>query len=166
MRIKRSNGWIVLSNLIGYIGVIVGLLACGAVAVLKWLGYIVKVPVIWAEGRPSVAIEWKHFIYAGIAIGAVIVIAVIFRLIGNAVYKRKLQKALEEAREASRQKGILDAYDIDPQTQEKIVETARKVLPIIALVAVTCVVAKSVKRASEKKKMEEMRARRYYYPYY
>ena len=163
MKIKRSNGWIVLSNLIGYIGVIAGLLICGTVAVLKYLGYSISIPVLWAEGHPVVAIEWKHFLYAGIAIGAVIVIAVIFRLIGNAVYKRRVKKAIEQAKKANTSGGILQGYNLDPETQEKLVQTAKKVVPVIALVAVTCVVAKSVKKASDRRRLEEMRAHRYYY---
>ena len=158
MRIKRTNGWIVLSNLIGYIGVIAGLLICGAVAVLKYFGYKISVPVLWAEGRPLVEITWRHFIYAGIAIGAVIVVSVIFRLIGKAVYKRRVKKAIEEARKANSSSGNLQGYSIDPE----MIEAAKKVLPVLAVVAVTCMVAKTVKNASDRRRMEAMCAPRYY----
>jgi hypothetical protein len=108
--------------LIGYIGVIAGLLICGAVAVLKYLGYKISVPVLWAEGHPLVEITWRHFIYAGIAIGAIIVVSVIFRLIGKAVYKRRVKKAIEEARKANSSSGNLQGYSIDPE----MIEAAKK----------------------------------------
>ena len=97
--------------------------------------------------------------------GAVIVVAVIFRLIGNAVYKHKVKKAIELARQqaAENSGGVLQAYGIDAETREKMVQTAKKAMPVIALVTLTVVVAKAVKKASDKKKMEEMRAYRYYY---
>jgi NADH:ubiquinone oxidoreductase subunit 5 (subunit L)/multisubunit Na+/H+ antiporter MnhA subunit len=159
MKIKKSNGWIVLSNLIGYIGVGVGLLICAAVAALKLAGYEVSVPVPWVDGMPKEVIAWRHFLYAGIAIAAVIVVAVIFRLIGNAVYKKKQKKALEEARKAEEAK-----YTLDPETQEMLVATAKKVIPVVAAVAVTVVVVKAVKKSQARRRMEEMRmSPRYYY---
>ena len=162
MKTKKSNFWIVLSNLIGYIGAGVGLLACAAVAGLKLAGYEVKVPVPWASGFPNnrIAIDWKHFLYAGVLIVAVILIAVIFRLIGNAVNKKRMKKALEEARKAN-SGGLL--ADMDPETKEMVVATAKKVVPIVAAVVVTCVVVKAVKKSQARKRMEEMRAPRYYY---
>lgn len=160
MKIKKSNFWIVMSNLIGYIGVGVGLLACAAVAGLKLAGYEVKIPVPWVDGHPKVAIDWKHFLYAGVAILAVILIATIFRLIGNAVYNKRRKKALEEARKAQNG-GLLG--EMDPETREQVVATAKKVVPIVAAVVVTCVVVKAVKKSQAKKRMEEMRMPRYYY---
>ena len=160
MKIKKSNGWIVLSNLIGYIGVGAGLLISAAVAALMLAGYQVSVPVPWVAGMPKEDIEWRHFLYAGVAIAAVIVVAVIFRLIGNAVNKKRQKKALEEARKAEEAKRCT----LDPETQEMLVATAKKVIPVVAAVAVTVVVVKAVKRSRARRRMEEMRMPpRYYY---
>ena len=160
MKIKKSNFWIAVSNLIAYIGILGGLLACAAVAGLKLAGYEVKIPVPWVDGFPKVAIDWKHFLYAGVAIFAAILISVIFRLIGNAVYNKRRKKALEEARKAQNG-GLLG--EMDPETREQVVATAKKVVPIVAAVVVTCVVVKAVKKSQARKRMEEMRMPRYYY---
>ena len=149
-----------MSNLIAYIGILGGLLACAAVAGLKLAGYEVKIPVPWVDGFPKVAIDWKHFLYAGVAILAAILISVIFRLIGNAVYNKRRKKALEEARKAQNG-GLLG--EMDPETREQVVATAKKVVPIVAAVVVTCVVVKAVKKSQARKRMEEMRMPRYYY---
>lgn len=161
MKIKKSNFWIFMSNLIAIVGVGGGLLACAAVAGLKLAGYEVKIPVPWVDGFPKVAIDWKHFLYAGVAILAAILISVIFRSIGNAVYNKRKKKALEEARKAQQNGGLLG--ELDPETREQVVATAKKVVPIVAAVVVTCVVVKAVKKSQAKKRMEEMRMPRYYY---
>jgi hypothetical protein len=43
-----------------------------------------------------------------------------------------------------------------------MIEAAKKVLPVLAVVAVTCMVAKTVKNASDRRRMEAMCAPRYY----
>ena len=166
MKVRRSNFWTVLSCVIGYVGVGLGLILCVSGAWLKLSGYDVKIPTSYANGSFGgwTIVAWRHFLYAGALIAAVILVAVIFRLIGNAVYKKRVKRALEEARKAnSGYGGLLAGCNMDAETQEKVVDTAKKAVPIVAGVVLACVVVKAVKRSQAKKRMEEMRAARYYY---
>lgn len=165
MKIRKSNFWTVLSCIIGYLGVGLGLIVCISAAWLKFSGYNLMIPNPLAENPMSemMTVEWQHFLYAGAFIVAVILVAVIFRLIGRAVYKRRVKRALKKAREAQSNSGLLAGYNIDPETQEKVVEAAKKAVPLVAGVALVCIVAKTIKRSQARKRMDEMRAARYYY---
>ncbi len=166
MKIRKSNFWTVVSCIIGYVGVGLGLIFCISGAWLKLSGYEIKVPTSFANGSFGgwTAVEWRHFLYAGALIAAVILVAVIFRLIGNAVYKKRVKRALEKARCAnSGYGGLLAGCNMDAETQEKVVDTAKKAVPVVAGVVLACVVVKAVKRSQARKRMEAMRAARYYY---
>ena len=168
MKVRKSNFWTVLSCVIGYVGVGLGLIFCGFGACMKLTeqGKEPKIPTSFANGSFGgwTAVTWRHFLYAGVLIAAVILVAVIFRLIGNAVYKKRVERALEAARNANSGYGsLLAGCNMDAETQEKVVDTAKKAVPIVAGVVLACVVVKAVKRSQAKKRMEEMRAARYYY---
>jgi uncharacterized membrane protein len=166
MKIRKSNFWTVLSCVIGYVGVGLGLILCTSGAWLKLSGYEIKIPTSFANGSVGgwKIVTWRHFLYAGALIAAVILVAVIFRLIGNAVYKKRVKRALEEARKANTgYGGLLAGYNMDAETQEKVVDTAKKAVPVVAGVVLACVVFKAVKKSQARKRMEEMRAARYYY---
>ena len=164
MKIRKSNFWIVLSNIIGYVGVGLCLLAGSAVALLKRAGYTIKLRTSLTNPDSLKTIEWRHFLYLGAVTVAVILMAVIFRLIGKAVYKKRVKRALEESRKAQ-SGGLLAGYDIDPETQEKVVDAAKKAVPIVAGVVLACVVVKAVKKARAKKTSAEIGsgAKNYYY---
>lgn len=167
MKIKRSNFWVALSNIIGYVGVGIGLVFGVSVAWMKLLGYEPRIPTSFAANgsvKSSIAIQKQHLLYVGAFVVALILMAVIFRLIGNAVYKKRVKRALEEQRKANAgYGGLLAGYNLDPETQEKVVDVAKKAVPLIAGVALTCVVVKAVKKSQARKRMEQMRAARYYY---
>ncbi len=167
MKVRKSNFWTVLSNVVGYVGVGLGLIVCISGAWLKLSGYEIKLPTSFANGTVGgwTAVRWRHFLYAGALIAAVILVAVIFRLIGKAVYKKRLKRALEAARRDANSGygGLLAGYNMDPETQEKVVDTAKKAVPIVAGVVLACVAVKAIKRSQARKRMEEMRAARYYY---
>jgi hypothetical protein len=75
-----------------------------------------------------------------------------------------VKRALEEARKANTgYGGLLAGYNMDAETQEKVVDTAKKAVPVVAGVVLACVVFKAVKKSQARKRMEEMRAARYYY---
>lgn len=167
MKIRKSNFWIVLSRIFGYVGVGVGLIFGVSVAWMKLLGYEPRIPTAFTTDgavHSSVAVQRQHLLYVGAFVIAAILIAVIFRIIGNAVYKKRVKRALEAARKANTgYGGLLAGYSLDPETQDKVVDAAKKAVPIVAGLALTCVVVKAVKKSQARKRMEEMRASRYYY---
>ena len=165
MKIRKSNFWIVLSNIIGYVFVGLGLLVCVAGAVAMGLGYKIQIRNIFADSSSLKTVEWRHFLYAGVALAVAILVAIIFRLIGKAVYKKRVKRALEKARNERASGGLLTGYDIDPETQEKVVDAAKKAVPIVAGVVLACVVVKAVKKARSKKQLGDggSGAKNYYY---
>ena len=167
MKIRKSNFWIVLSRFIGIFGVGSGLIFGVSVVWMKLLGYVPKIPTAFTTDgavHSSITVQRQHLLYVGAFVIASILIAVIFRLIGAAVYKKRVKRALEEARKAnSGYGGLLAGYSLDPETQEKVVDAAKKAVPLVAGLALTCVVVKAVRRSKAKRRMEEMRAARYYY---
>jgi hypothetical protein len=48
--------------------------------------------------------------------------------------------------------------------QEQVAQTAKKLIPVVATVAVACAVAGIIKKSQAKKRREEMQMSRYY-PY-
>ena len=167
MKIEKSNFWTVMSKIFGLVGIGIGLIFGVSVAWMKLLGYEPKLPTAFTTDGAvysSVTIQKRHLLYVGAFVIALILIAVIFRLIGIAVYKKRVKRALEESRKADTgYGGLLAGYSLDPETQEKVVGAAKKIVPIVAGVALTCVVVKAVKKSQAKKRTEEMRAARYYY---
>ena len=167
MKIKKSNFWIVWSNVIGAIGVAFGLIFGVSVGWMKLLGYEPRIPTSVSRNGSvsnSIVIQRQHLLYVGAFVIALILIAVMFRFIGIAVYKRRVKRALEESNKAnSGYGGLLAGYNLDPETQAKVVDAAKKAVPLIAGVALTCVVIGAVRKSKARRRMEEMRSARYYY---
>jgi hypothetical protein len=169
MKIKKSNSWIVWSKVFCMIGIVAGLIFGVSVAWMKLLGYEPRIPTAFTTDGAvysSVAVQRQHLLYVGACVIALILIAVIFRLIGVAVYKKRVKRALEDARKANTgYGGLLAGYNLDPETQEKVVDAAKKVVPLVAGLALTCVVVKAVKKSRAKRHMGEKGAASYYYYY-
>ena len=167
MKIKKSNFWTVCSKLFGLAGIGIGVVFGVSVLWMKLLGYEPRIPTAFTTDGAvysSVAVRKQHLLYVGAIVIAFILLAVICRAIGIAVYNKRVKRALEESRKADTgYGGLLAGYKLDPETQEKAVDAAKKVVPIVAGVALTCVVVKAVKKSQAKKRAEEMRAARYYY---
>ena len=138
MENKKGKGWIVASKLIGYIGVAICLIAAAIHITMYELGYkFVFMPDF----------AWEHLYYLGGAAGAIIVLAVILRLIGAAAGREKVEAAeeavleeeiLEEVAPVAAPSGKIEL--LTPEAKELITKTIEENKKVIVAVAVTFVV--------------------------
>jgi TRAP-type uncharacterized transport system fused permease subunit len=109
----------------------------------------------------SFYVSLERFIFAAAVSVALIVVSIICSSIGKAVYRKRVKAAIEEARLANSSKGM---FNLSPEMQEQVAQTAKKLIPVVATVAVACAVAGIIKKSQAKKRREEMQMSRYY-PY-
>ena len=161
MKVKKSVLWSVLAFLIGFVGIV---LALAAVAYAVWrtmgghsLSEVVRFKVLGF----AFYVSMKRFIFAAALSVVLVIVSIICRSIGKAVYRKRVKAAIEEARLANSSKGM---FNISPEMQEQVAQTAKKLIPVVAAVAVACAVAGVIKKSQAKKRREEMQMSRYY-PY-
>ena len=160
MKVRKSVLWSVLSFLAGLGGVVLAL-AAAAYAIWRTMGgHSLKKIVYFDLFGLEFGVSWKRFIFAcGVAV-VLIILSVIFKSIGKAVYRKRLKKAIAQARLAnSCQGGILG---MTPEMQGQVAETAKKLVPVVATVAVACVVFGTIRRANARRRLEELQMSRYY----
>ncbi len=158
MKVRKSVLWSVLSILTAIVGVVLAL-AAGGYAVWRTMGghslsNDVRLKVFGIKLDVTMN---KLIITAAIAV-ALIVVSIICKSVGKAVYRKRVRKAIEEARLANSGKGM---FNITPEMQEQVAQTAKKLIPVAAAVAVACVTIGIVKKSRAKKRREEMQMSRY-----
>jgi len=161
MKVKKTVLWSVLSFLAGFGGVVLAL-AAAAYAIWRTMGGHSLKQIVYIDlfGIVEVGVSWKRFIFAcGVAV-VLIILSAIFKSIGKSVYRKRLKKAIAEARLANSCQGNM--FCMDAKTQEQVAETAKKLVPVVATVAVACVVVGACRRARMRRRMEELQMSRYY----
>ena len=161
MKVKKSVLWSVLCFLTGFIGVVLALAAVGYAVWRTMGGHSLGETVRFKVLNFKFDVTKTRFIVASAVSAALIVVSVICKSVGKAVYRKRVKAAIEEARLANSSKGM---FNISPEMQEQVAQTAKKLIPVVAAVAVTCAVAGIVKKSQAKKRREEMQMSRYY-PY-
>ena len=161
MKVKKSVLWSVLAILTGIVGVI-SALAAGGYAIWRTMGgYTLSETLRHKVLDFKFDVTLTRFIVVSAVSVALIVVSVICKSVGKAVYRKRVKAAIEEARLENSSKGM---FNITPEMQEQVAQTAKKLIPVVAAVAVTCAVAGIVKKSQAKKRREEMQMSRYY-PY-
>ena len=161
MKVKKSVLWSVLCFLTGFIGVVLALSVVGYAVWRTLGGHSLSETVRLKVLDFKFDVTMTRFIVASAISVALTVVSVICKSIGKAVYRNRVKAAIEEARLENSSKGM---FNITPEMQEQVAQTAKKLIPVVAAVAVTCAVAGIVKKSKAKKHREEMQMSRYY-PY-
>ena len=161
MKVKKSVLWSVLAFLTGFVGVVLALAVVGFAVWRTMGGHSLSEDVRLKVLNFSFDVTMVKFIIASAISAALIVVSIICKSIGKAVYRKRVRKAIEEARLANSNKGL---FNLSPEVKEQVAQTAKKLIPVVATVAVACAVAGIVKKSQAKKRREEMQMSRYY-PY-
>ena len=163
MKVKKTVLWSVFAWLSGFAGIALALLTGGyAIWRIKGghsLNEIVRINVM---NKFAFDVTKNRLIFAAAAACAFIVLAIVFKCIGKAIYRKRLAKAVEEARLANANKGL---FGMASESQEQIAEVAKKLIPVVASVAVACVVAGVVKKSRKKNSRAGVIETTRYYPY-
>jgi hypothetical protein len=161
MKVKKSVLWSVLAFLTGFVGILSALATVGYAVWRTIGGYNLSEVVNFNVLGFSFYVSLERFIFAAAVSVALIVVSIICSSIGKAVYRKRVKAAIEEARLANSSKGM---FNLSPEMQEQVAQTAKKLIPVVATVAVACAVAGIIKKSQAKKRREEMQMSRYY-PY-
>ena len=162
MKVRKTILWSVLSFLTGFAGIVLAL-AAGGYAVWRTMGgHSLKETVKCVVYKLSFDMTWELFLTMCVAAVGLILISVIFKSIGKAVYRKRLKKAVEKARLANSGQGSL--FNLTPEMKEQVTQTAKKLAPVIAIAAVACVVVGAVNKSRARRRREELQMSRYY-PY-
>jgi hypothetical protein len=155
MNVKKTVLWSVLSWLTGILGAVSALVVVGY-AVWRTMGGDTLNETVRFEvlGKFSFDVTMTKFIIASAISGVLILLSVICKGVGKAVYNKRLKKAIEEASLAN--SGKRGMFGMTPEKQEQVAQTAKKLIPVVAAVATACVVAGAVKKSRKKKKQTQM----------
>lgn len=158
MKVRKSVLWSVLSILTAIVGVVLALAAGGYAVWWTMGGHSLSDDVrLNVFGIKLDVTMNKLIITAAIAV-ALIVVSIICKSVGKAVYRKRVRKAIEEARLANSGKGM---FNITPEMQEQVAQTAKKLIPVAAAAAIACVTIGIIKKSRAKKRREEMQMSRY-----
>ncbi len=160
MKVKKSIFWSVLSFLAGFAGITLAILVAVYAVWRTMGGYSLKDVVFFDLFGLEFHLSWNRFLFACGAAVAQIIASVIFKSIGKKVYRKRLKRAVEEARLANSSQGGM--FSMDPKTQQQVAQAAKQLVPIVATVAVAYVVVGAVRRSQMRRRMEEMQMSRYY----
>lgn len=161
MKVKKTVLWSVLAFLTGFVGVLAALAAVGYAVWRTMGGHSLSEAVNLKVLGLAFEVTMTRFIIVSAVSAALIVVSFICKSVGKAIYRKRVKKAIEEARLANSGKGL---FNISPEMQEQVAQTAKKLIPVVAAVAVACAAVGIIKKSQAKKRMEEMQMSRYY-PY-
>ena len=165
MNVKKTVLWSVFAWLTGILGAISALVVVGY-AVWRTMGgnALIETVRIDVLGKFAFDVTMNRLIIAAAISVGLIVVSVICKSVGKAIYNKRLQKAIEEARLANSGKGTM--FGMTPEMQEQVARTAKVLLPVVAGVATACVVAGAISKSRKRKnsQMGMMQMPRYY-PY-
>ena len=162
MKVKKTVLWSVLAWLSGFVG-IASALAIGGYAVWRIRGghSLNEIVRVCLFNKITFHVSMKRFIVAAAGACLCIIFAIIFKCIGKAIYRKRLEKAVEAARLANSNKGV---FGLTPEMQEQVADVAKKLIPVVATVAVACVVAGAVKKSQKKNNQAGLIQTTRYYP--
>ena len=161
MKVKKTVLWSVLAFLTGFVGILAAIAAVGYAVWRTIGGHSLSEAVRLEVLGFAFDVTMTRFIIVSAAAVALVVVSVICKSIGKAVYRKRVKKAIEEARLANSGKGL---FNVSPEMQEQVAQTAKKLIPVVAAVAVACAAVGIIKKSQARRRREEMQMSRYY-PY-